>query len=236
MSSATEGRPGRLDRSGVNRIIQVLVALLVFGVVLFACAGRLDWWEAWAFLTLYLAGILANGLWTLRHDPEVINVRGRIGRDAKSWDKVIGVIYTVLLLGMMVVAGLDARRGWSSVPAAAKLLGAIGFMLSLALVFWVMTANTFLSTIVRIQGERGHYVVTTGPYRYVRHPMYAGLLLTFWGIPLLLGSWWALVPGLLNAILFVVRTALEDRTLQAELPGYPEYAQKVRNRLIPGVW
>jgi len=99
-----------------------------------------------------------------------------------------------------------------------------------------MTANAFLSTVVRIQAERGHYVVTTGPYAYVRHPMYAGMVLTFWGVPLLLGSWWALLPGSLNALLFVIRTALEDRTLQAELPGYADYVRKVRRRLVPGVW
>jgi protein-S-isoprenylcysteine O-methyltransferase Ste14 len=236
MSGTTKSGPARLDRSGINRIIQVLTTLLIFGVVLFACAGRLDWREAWAFLVLYLLGIVANGLWTLRHNPEVINERGRLGRSAKSWDKLIVMIYTLLLLGTFVVAGLDARYGWSSVPLAAKLVGAIAFILSLAVVFWVMTANAFLSTVVRIQDERGHYVATTGPYGYVRHPMYAGMFLTFWGVPLLLGSWWALVPGSLNALVFVIRTALEDRALQVELPGYTDYVRKVRRRLIPGVW
>ena len=226
----------KLDRSGINRIVQVLGFLVVFGAILFSIAGRLDWWEAWIFLTIYLIGILANGIWTIRHNPEMINERGRMGKNAKSWDKVIGVFYTIFLVGIIVVAGLDARFAWSSAPLWVKILGGIGFSLSLALTFWVMTANTFLSTFVRIQDDRGHYTVTRGPYRFVRHPMYVGILFMSWGIPLLLGSWWAVIPGALIMVLFVIRTALEDRTLQAELPGYQDYVQKVRYRLIPGVW
>ena len=232
MSNATN----KLDRSGINRIIQVLGFLLVFGILLFSLAGRLDWWEAWVFIIIYLAGILTNGLWSIRHNPEMINERGRIGKNAKSWDKLIGVFYTIFLVGIFAIAGLDARFAWSGVPLWAKILGGIVFALSLAITFWVMTANTFLSTFVRIQEERGHTTVTGGPYRFVRHPMYAGILLMSWGMPLLLGSWWALIPGLLNVALFFIRTALEDKTLQAELPGYLEYIQQVRYRLIPGIW
>jgi protein-S-isoprenylcysteine O-methyltransferase Ste14 len=226
----------KLNRSGINRIFQVLASVLVFAAVLFGCAGRLNWWEAWAFLAIYLLGIMANAIWTLGHDPGVINERGQIGKNAKFWDRIITVVYTILLLVSMAVAGLDARFGWSSVPLGLKIIGALGFVLSMGLVFWVMTANTFLSGVVRIQNDRGHYTVTGGPYRYVRHPMYAGLLLFFWAAPLLLGSWWVLVPSALNVILFIIRTVLEDKTLQAELPGYPEYVQQVHYRLIPGVW
>lgn len=235
--SVTKMNPtAKLDRAGVNRIFQVLGFLLVMGGILFASAGRLSWIEAWAFLGIYLAGVLANGIWTLRHDPGLINERGRIGENAKSWDKIIGLIYTVLLLATMIVAGMDARLGWSSAPPLVKIIGGIGFALSLGMTFWVMTANTYLSSFVRIQDDRGHQTITRGPYRFVRHPMYAGLLFMFWGIPLLLGSWWALVPSALNIILFVVRTALEDKTLQAELPGYLEYTRQVRYRLVPGIW
>ncbi|HVN55232.1 MAG TPA: isoprenylcysteine carboxylmethyltransferase family protein [Anaerolineaceae bacterium] len=236
MSAVKVNPTPKLDRDGINRIIQVLGFLLVTGGILFACAGRLAWIEAWVFLSIYLAGVLLNGLWTLRHDPGLINERGRIGPNAKSWDKIIGLIYTVLLLGTMIVSGLDARFGWSTAPLWVKIIGGIGVALSLGMTFWVMTANTFLSSIVRIQDDRGHQTVTQGPYQFVRHPMYAGLLFMFWSIPLLLGSWSALIPSALNTILFVVRTALEDRTLQAELPGYKEYVQQVRCRLIPGIW
>jgi len=236
MSDIRINPPAKLDRSGINRIIQVLGSLLLFGVILFGTAGRLDWWEAWVFLAIYLAGVLANGLWSIRHNPDVINERGRIGANAKSWDKVIGIFYMIFLIGMYVVAGLDQRFAWSMAPLWVKILGGIGFAASMALTFWVMTANTFLSTFVRIQDDRGHTTVTGGPYRFVRHPMYVGILFMSWGMPLLLGSWWALIPGVLNILLFFIRTSLEDRTLQAELPGYKAYVEKVHYRLIPGVW
>lgn len=226
----------KLDRSGVNRIIQVLVSLLVYAVLLFVIRGRLDWTEAWIFLGIYLLGILANALWALRHNVEVINERGRIGKNAKSWDKIIGLIYALLLIALTVVAPVDVRNGWSSVPTWVKVLGGVGFCITMGLTFWAMKTNPFLSSFVRIQDERGHYTVTSGPYRFLRHPLYAGVLCMCWGMPLLLGSWWALIPGLLIMILFIIRTALEDRTLQVELPGYVEYSQRVKYRLIPGVW
>ena len=236
MSGTTNNSPAKLDRSGITRIITVLGMLLLFGVLLFSIAGRLDWPEAWVFLTIYLLGILSNGLGALRRHPEMINERGRVGKNVKSWDKLIGIFYTICLLGTLVLAGLDARFAWSSVPLWAKILGGIGFIISLLLAFSAMLANTFLSTFVRIQDDRGHTTVSSGPYRFVRHPMYAGSLFMFWGIPLLLGSWWALIASGLNMIVLVVRTALEDRMLQAELPGYQEYAQKFRYRLFPGIW
>jgi protein-S-isoprenylcysteine O-methyltransferase Ste14 len=236
MSDSTKNPTTKLNRSGINRIVQVLGSLVLFGVILFSVAGRLDWWEAWAFLIIHLAGVMANGLWSLRHNPEVINERGKIGKNAKAWDKVIGIFYMILLLGIYVIAGLDKRFGWSAEPVWVEMLGAIAFALSLVITFWVMKSNAFLSTFVRIQDERGHTTVTSGPYRFVRHPMYVGILFMSLGMPLLLGSWWAVIPGVLNILLFIVRTALEDRTLQAELPGYVEYSQKVRYRLIPGIW
>ncbi len=229
-------KPGKLNRSGVNRIIQVLVSGLVMAGLLFLLRGRLDWLEAWIFLGIYLLGILANAWWAFSHDVELINERGRMGENAKNWDKVIGLFYTLLLLGLVVVAPLDVRQGWSAVPAWVKGAGALAFCVSMAMTFWVMKTNPFLSSFVRIQQDRGHYTVTSGPYRFVRHPLYAGVLFMGWGIPLLLGSWWALIPGLLIMALLVIRTALEDRTHQAELPGYLEYTHKVRYRLIPGLW
>jgi protein-S-isoprenylcysteine O-methyltransferase Ste14 len=236
MPTTTNNSTTRLDRSGINRIFQVLGFLLFFGMILFILAGRLDWLEAWIFLAIYLLGILANGFWSLRHNPDVINERGRIGKNAKSWDKVIGVFYMLFLVGMIVLAGLDARFTWSAVPLWAKVLGGVAFVVSLVITFWAMTANTFLSTFVRIQADRGHSTVTGGPYHYVRHPMYVGILFMSLGIPLLLGSWWSVIPGVLNIVLFFIRTALEDKTLQAELPGYVDYTRQVRYRLIPGIW
>ncbi len=229
-------KTNKLDRAGVGRIVTVLASTLLFGAFLFITAGRWNWVEAWAFLGISLGGILANGLWTLRHNPEMLNERGRMGKNTKSWDKLIGLFYMIFLLAIYFLAGLDERFGWSAAPLWTRVLGGVALALSMALTFWVMKVNTFLSTFVRIQDDRGHTTVSSGPYRYVRHPMYVGILLMSWGTAFLLGSWWAVIPAVLNIILFFIRTALEDRTLQAELPGYKEYAAQVRYRLSPGVW
>jgi protein-S-isoprenylcysteine O-methyltransferase Ste14 len=236
MPDTTNKQVPRLDRSGISRIFQVLGSLLLFGTILFGTAGRLDWWEAWIFLGIYLLGVMLNGLWSIRHDPDMINERGRIGENAKSWDKVIGIIYMILLIAIYAIAGLDKRFSWSNLALWVMILGGIGFILSMAITFWVMISNKFLSTFVRIQDDRGHKTITSGPYRFVRHPMYLGVMIMSLAMPLLLGSWWALMPGLLNIILFVIRTSLEDRTLLQELPGYPEYAKEVHYRLLPGIW
>ena len=226
----------RLERSGINRIIQVFVLVLLMGLVLFLSAGRLDWPAAWIFLGFYVLVILTLGVWAMRKNPEVVNERGKM-QNIKSWDKTLMIIYTVMLFVLFAVAGLDAGRfGWSVMPIALQVVGFVALAFAMAVTYWAMATNPFLSTIVRIQDDRGHYVVTSGPYRYVRHPMYAVMFLMWPGIALELGSWWALIPAAVIVIVFVIRTALEDRTLQAELPGYVEYAQRVRYRLVPGIW
>ncbi len=232
----SETRKPRLERSGINRLIQVFVSVLLMGLVLFLSAGRLDWPAAWVFLGTYVLVILTLGVWAMRKNPEVVNERGKM-QNLKSWDKTLMTIYTVMLLVLFAVAGLDAGRfGWSMMPIALQVAGYVALLIAMAVTYWAMAVNPFLSTIVRIQDDRGHYVVTAGPYRYVRHPMYAMILLMYPGIALELGSWWALLPAVVIMIVFVIRTALEDRTLQAELPGYAEYAQHTHYRLVPGVW
>ena len=169
--------------------------------------------------------ILTFGVWAMRKNPDVVNERGKVAANTKSWDKVLMTLYTIVLFGVFIVAGLDAGCfGWSVIPIALQVVGFVGLGSATALTYWAMATNTFLSTVVRIQDDRGHYVITTGPYRYVRHPMYSALLIMWPGIALALGSWWALIPAAVIDIIFVLRTALEDRTLQAELPGYAEYA------------
>lgn len=226
-----------LNRSGVARIFQLLLTIALMGVLLFASAGRLDWAEAWLYLGLYCLSISINAFWALRHDPELVNERGRPQGKAKSWDAALIPLYTVAYLAVFVIAGLDAvRYTWSSVPLAVKVLGGVVICLGMALITWVMRVNSFLSTVVRIQDDRGQQVVSSGPYHYVRHPMYLGMMLSTLGLPLLLGAWWALVPAVISNALFVIRTALEDRTLRQELPGYVEYTGRVQYRLIPGIW
>jgi protein-S-isoprenylcysteine O-methyltransferase Ste14 len=227
----------RLERSGVNRLLQIFVSILLMGLVLFLSAGRWDWLSAWIFLGSYALVILTLGVWVTRKHPDVVNERGKIAHNAKLWDKVLMTIYSVMIFVLLGVAGLDAGRyGWSVMSIAVQVAGYSALLFAMTVTYWAMATNPFLSTIVRIQDDRGQYVVTSGPYRYVRHPMYAMILLMYPSIALELGSWWALIPAAVIVTVFVIRTALEDKTLQAGLPGYAEYAQHTRYRLIPGIW
>jgi protein-S-isoprenylcysteine O-methyltransferase Ste14 len=231
-------QPNNRQRSfKIGRMLRAVAIMGVFIAALFLPAGRLDWWAGWAFLIAFFGATIILSLWMRRRDPALMEERSRTAENVKSWDKVIMGVYTVLLFVMLMVAGLDAGRfGLSDMPAALRALGWLGLLTAYALVWWVMASNPFLSEMVRIQDERGHVVVTTGPYNYVRHPMYVGTITALSTIPLVLGSYWALIPAMLIDILFVVRTAMEDRTLKAELPGYREYASRIRYRLIPGIW
>jgi protein-S-isoprenylcysteine O-methyltransferase Ste14 len=158
-------------------------------------------------------------------------------RSTKGWDKAILWISIVFFIPYLLLPGLDAiRYQWSSVPLPIRAIGFIGIGLSLLLIFRVMRENTYLSRVVEIQKERGHRVITTGPYRYIRHPMYVGVIILFFCVPLALGSLWTLIPTVLLTALIVVRSHLEDKTLHEELDGYRAYAEKVRYRLIPGIW
>jgi len=227
----------RLRSFKIGRMLRVITITGFFIAALFLPAGRLDWWAGWAFLIAFFGATIILTLWMRRRDPALMEERSRTAENVKSWDKAIMGVYTVLLFGMLVIAGLDAGRfGLSDMPAALIVVGWLGLLAAFGLVWWVMASNPFLSRMVRIQDERGQVVVTTGPYNYVRHPMYVGTITAMICIPLVLGSYWALIPAVLIDILFVVRTAMEDRTLMEELPGYWEYAARVRYRLLPGIW
>jgi protein-S-isoprenylcysteine O-methyltransferase Ste14 len=221
----------------LKRTAAVFGLIAFIGALMFLIAGRLDWIGAWTFLLFFLAFLLTFAIWGTLTMPKLLEERSKVGGNVKTWDKIIMTLYTVLFFGTFAVAALDAGRfRWSQVPLVLQLIGIMGLFPAGALAWWVMMTNAYASRFVRIQDDRGHQVVTTGPYRYVRHPLYVGVPLLFWCIPLTLESYWALVPGILITILFVIRTALEDRTLQNELPGYAEYAKRVRYRLVPRVW
>jgi protein-S-isoprenylcysteine O-methyltransferase Ste14 len=225
-----------LERSGIRRIVQVLVSILLIGALLFLSAGRLDWLWGWLFLAAFFLLMLASAF-VMSKSPDLLNERGRRAENIKGWDKVLMGAYSLVLFTAPVVAGLDAVRcGWSAMPFALHVIGIVLAIPAMIMPLWAMSANAYLSTMVRIQDDRGQQVVTTGPYRYVRHPMYVGTIFFGLCIPLFLGSWWAFIPCGLIIVIFIIRTALEDRTLQEELPGYAEYAQQVRYRLLPGVW
>ena len=225
----------------LRMIARVILSLLLIAVVLagllFFPAGRLDWLEAWVFLIAYTAFLLLYGVWGSVRDPAQLQERRTPGANGKAWDKIILSLYSVLLVVLFPVCALDAGRfHWSSAPAAVEALGWIGLVLAGTIIFWVMTANTFASRIARIQQDRGQTVISDGPYRYMRHPMYLGNVILFASIPLALGSLWGLIPGISIGILFTLRTALEDRMLRRELSGYEEYAARTRYRLFPGIW
>jgi protein-S-isoprenylcysteine O-methyltransferase Ste14 len=223
-------------RALLKRVVAVFAVILVMDLLLFIPAGRLDWAAAWVLSVLYGVFLLAYAVWGTLKAPDLLKERSQVAENVKVWDKVIMAIYTVLLLATLVLAGLDAGRvRWSQMAVGWQVLGLLGIILSACVIFWTILTNAYLGRMVRIQEDRGHQVVTGGPYRWVRHPMYVGIIVLFPCMTLFLGSWWALVPAGLIALLMVIRTALEDRTLQAELPGYAEYAQRVRYRLLPGV-
>lgn len=210
---------------------------LAFIALIFVAAGTLDWPRLWFILGVYTAATSALMLWLKKRDPGLLKERMSVKKDVKGWDKTIIRIYTVLLMIMYIVLPLDAVRfGWSRVPAALSWPAFAGIFLSWAVVFWAFRENAYLSAFVRVQTDRGHTVCTTGPYRFVRHPMYLAVILAILCVPLFLGSLFSLIPAALIVGLFVLRTSLEDRTLRAELPGYADYAAKVRWKLIPNVW
>lgn len=213
------------------------MGILSMGAALFWPAGTFHWWQAWATLAVILAWIIATAIVILRNDPSLLAERLGPRKGAKSWDTAIMSILGLIQLIRYIVAGFDQRYGWSgsfspSAQGIALMLCALGY----ALFVWATASNRFFSQIVRIQKERGQTVAKNGPYRFVRHPGYLGAIVFELAVPVLLGSLWAVLPSGLGALLLIVRTALEDRTLQAELDGYAEYAQQVRYRLIPGIW
>jgi len=226
-----------IKRSGVHRIIQVVVLLCIQAAVLFAAAGTLNWLRAWAYIGMNVALLMVNMVVLFRVNPEVINQRGKIKSDTKKFDKVISVMCAPLPFIMLVIAGFDAVRfQWSSMSGSLAIVGVAVLVSAQFLFLWAMAVNVYFETSVRIQKDRDQHVVASGPYQFVRHPGYVGFILMHVGTPLFLGSWWAFVPVFLMVILVVIRTALEDLTLHNELPGYTEYAHNVRYRLLPGVW
>lgn len=237
MSRSISTRPERpsLDKAGKGRIVQVLLTMAIGWAILFLGAGTLRYPAAWTYVVLQLAVFFTAGLYVIRHNPGIINERGKVQIE-KSWDKVIMWVYAPQMILLPLVAGLDYRLGWSTVPLWLQVTSFIMLIPGMILPYWAMLVNNYLITTVRVQEERDHVVVTDGPYHYVRHPMYAGLIITFLFTPLALGSWWALIPGGIAITSVIVRASLEDKTLREELLGYVEYGEATRYRLIPGIW
>jgi protein-S-isoprenylcysteine O-methyltransferase Ste14 len=241
----------RLQKLIVKRLIQVATQFFMLAAILFFSSGQLDWTWAWVYLFVGLSGTLIATPIMLRTNPEVIAERAEIKENTKGWDKTFSILSMIVTLAMLVVAGLDQRFAWSAqpfgwsgkpfglpygFPLGLHIIGLVMYAIGTALFFWSLVSNKYFSRSVRIQEERDHAVVSVGPYQHVRHPGYSGLIISTLGTPLLLGSWWAIIPAMLTASGFMVRTSLEDQTLQAELDGYLKYSRRVRFRLLPGVW
>ena len=218
----------------------IFIAYLLIPLVLLACGWDLGWWQAWIYSAIIFIAGVGGRIWADRVHPglQAERVKFEKAPGVKAWDKILGPL-TAISVGypLYVVAGLDHRFQWYPISSIwLNILGLILCGLGYGLAVWALAENRFFSSVVRIQTERGHVVCDSGPYRYIRHPGYAGNLLPLVGIVLALGSVWALIPAAVALVIVVIRTELEDRTLKAELPGYADYAQRVRYRLIPGIY
>jgi len=218
---------------------QMLFFIVVVPFLPLLISRRWGWWEAWVYAAIGILGFVVSRALAARRHPDLLAERARFLQhaDAKAWDKTLAPL---LGLGgglLPLVAGLDARFGWSLAFSLPVKIGALVVILAgYALASYALIENRFFSGMVRIQAERGHTVVAGGPYRWIRHPGYAGALWSYLATPLFLDAAWAFLPALLLALVLIVRTALEDKALQEELAGYREYARRVRYRLLPGAW
>jgi protein-S-isoprenylcysteine O-methyltransferase Ste14 len=219
-------------------VLQNLIWIVAMGALLLVPAGTLHWPGAWVFLgTIAVLGI-TGGLWLAKTDPALLaeRLRPMMQNNQPAADKKFMLAFGFVALIWFLAIGLDHRYHASDVPLALQALGWIMLVLSTGFIMWVMRENSFAAPVVKLQTERGHRVVSTGPYAWVRHPMYSGTVLFFIGAPLLLGSWWGLAMSPLFILLFAVRAGIEERALLAGLPGYADYAARVRYRLVPGLW
>ncbi|MEJ2068383.1 MAG: isoprenylcysteine carboxylmethyltransferase family protein [Deltaproteobacteria bacterium] len=233
------------DRKAVQTMttyqwIRLILAYLLLPMVLWVAGGDFGWWQAWVLSLLIVVSGIGGRVCAERRHPGLLAERAKLteASDVKPWDKVLAPLMAVSVSFLpFIVAGLDHRFRWSPVfPTWLNILGFILIVFGYGFTVWALVEYRFFSSVVRIQADRGHLVCDSGPYRIVRHPGYAGSILPLAGIVLALGSVWTLFPAAVALIVTVIRTALEDRTLQDELPGYREYAQRVRCRLLPGIY
>jgi protein-S-isoprenylcysteine O-methyltransferase Ste14 len=217
-------------------LLQTAVMTAVFAGLLFASAGTLDWPQAWAFLVLMAACSLAVGFWLARRDPDLLRERmGGIARkDQAGWDRVFMPIVLVTVIAWMLLMGFEHRLHGAAFPPWVQALGALGIVGCMAASCWVFAVNSYATSVVKLQKEQK--AITTGPYAYVRHPMYASAIGFMFGLPLLLGSVWGLPVGAFLIVAIGWRAVGEEKVLVQGLKGYPDYMAKVRWRLVPGIW
>ena len=235
----TNSVPDSKVRVGAIRwLVRETLGNLILIAILFGIVGRWNWWMGWALSVIYILWTVSTAILILPINPAMLSERSRPHADTRKWDMVLIGAVGLLMVAEYVIASLDVRLSWSpQLPLALQIIGLVAAIVGYDfLLVWAMVSNAFFVTTVRIQTERQHTVVSGGPYRYMRHPGYLGNLLLHWGVPFMLNSLWAIIPASMLTVVLIVRTALEDKTLHAELPGYKEYAERVRYRLLPGVW
>jgi protein-S-isoprenylcysteine O-methyltransferase Ste14 len=221
----------------IKRLRQVVITTLVQAVIVFLAAGSFSWEWGWWFVGTYFVGILINAALLFAVNPAVIAERSD-SDEMRGWDRLWGTLAFLTLMGIIpLVGGLDFRFGWSGDISHGLHLTGVGLFFVGGLLFaWAMAFNAKFATVVRVGDEDNHPVATDGPYRIVRHPGYLGACFQAVGLPLLFGSWWAFIGAGVSWIAVIIRTALEDRTLQEELPGYENLVAKTKFRLFPGIW
>jgi protein-S-isoprenylcysteine O-methyltransferase Ste14 len=219
-------------------VAQIAIMFLVFALLLFLPAGTVAWLSGWVFLVLFFGFVVAVTWWLFRYNPELLRERMTgFKADQQAWDKVLLPLAGVLFFAWLILMPLDAvRLHWSRVPVWLQVVGTVVLLCSFSLFFLTFRENSYLSPAVRIQEERGQTVVSTGPYHYVRHPMYAAFVLMVLGTPLLLGSWYGILFGPILVVVVARRAVLEERMLREDLQGYDVYTARVKYRLIPYVW
>jgi protein-S-isoprenylcysteine O-methyltransferase Ste14 len=217
---------------------RLIIVFLLSGLLFFGSAGTLKWLEAWVYLIITISGATYSVVWMKKKDPRLL--RDRMCFDKKSpkgIDRIIILLYVIFIFVLIALPGLDAVRfKWSALPVFIKVIGFLMNFFSGHIMFSVERENPYLSSIVEVHQDREHTVITTGIYRYVRHPWYIGLILWFFSIPLALGSLYSFIPAGVLTILLLMRIFIEEKALRQELPGYEEYCQRVKYRLIPYIW
>jgi protein-S-isoprenylcysteine O-methyltransferase Ste14 len=217
--------------------IKTVLTSLIFPVILFFSAWKIDYIQGYFFLFANVFTALMN-FWTIKNDTELMSERSKVGKDSKSWDKLILGLSGVTYLISVVIAGLDSGRfQWSpDFHWSIYLIGVVIMIIGQVIFLTARKENKYFSSVVRIQTDRGHTVCDTGIYKFVRHPGYFGMTISLAALPLLTGSVWSTIPIIIAIILLFIRTYLEDETLKKELTGYSDYAQKTRQRIIPKIW
>lgn len=223
----------------LSAIVLMLFFIVVIPFLPLLISWRWNWWEAWVYAGISITSFAISRFLAARRNPDILRERARFMQheNAKDFDRILAPLVGLGGGIIPLVAGLDELFHWSpgfSLPL--KIISLIIILAGYTLASYALIENRFFSGMVRIQTDRGHEVVSGGPYRWVRHPGYAGSLITYPVIPLLLDSEWTFIPAILLIIILVIRTYMEDNTLQQELPGYSDYAKQVRYRLVPGVW